>query len=133
MPGRRRGDKYFEQVLARLVGCTKPAEDKAYLRVVLAKLCYRINPVFGAAGEKDDAVRGCLQIRRRGRKSVFERARSASPIGVNVPMTSMQATAAANPATKLEPLSTAHKAAIALIKTRAFVGAANSQNILETL
>jgi hypothetical protein len=47
-------------------------------------------------------------------------------------MTNMQAAAAANPAAKFEPLSTAHKVAIALIKTRAFVGAANSQNILET-
>jgi hypothetical protein len=44
----------------------------------------------------------------------------------------MQAAAAVNRAANFEPLSTAQKAAIAPIKTRAFVGAANSQNILET-
>jgi hypothetical protein len=59
-------------------------------------------------------------------------ARSARPIGVNVPMTSPQADAAANQAEHFDRRSTAQKAAIAPIKTRAFVGAANSQNILET-
>jgi hypothetical protein len=57
---------------------------------------------------------------------------SAAPIGVNVPTTSPQATAAANQVTRFELRSTARKAAIALIKTRAFVGAAVSQKTLET-
>jgi hypothetical protein len=56
---------------------------------------------------------------------------SAIPIGVNVPMTSPQATVAANQATQFGLRSTAQKATIALIKTRAFVGAAISQNTLE--
>jgi hypothetical protein len=47
-------------------------------------------------------------------------------------MTSPQADAAANQAEHFDRRSTAQKAAIAPIKTRAFVGAANSQNILET-
>ena len=57
---------------------------------------------------------------------------SATPIGVNAPMTSPQAAAAASQAAQFDLRSTAQKAAIALIKTRAFVGAANSQNTLET-
>jgi hypothetical protein len=51
---------------------------------------------------------------------------------VNVPITNPQATAATKQATKFGLRSTAQKAAIALIKTRAFVGAAISQNTLET-
>jgi hypothetical protein len=47
-------------------------------------------------------------------------------------MTSPQATAAANQVTQCGLRSPAHKAAIALIKTRTFVGAAISQKILET-
>jgi hypothetical protein len=46
-------------------------------------------------------------------------------------MTSPQATAAANQATQFGLCRTAQKAAIALIKTRAFVGAAIRQNTLE--
>jgi hypothetical protein len=57
---------------------------------------------------------------------------SARPIGVNVPINSPQATADANQATIFGLRSTAQKAAIALIKISAFVGAAISQNILET-
>jgi hypothetical protein len=56
----------------------------------------------------------------------------AVPIGVNAPMTSPQATAAANQATKFGLLGTAQKAAVALIKTSAFVGATISQSTLET-
>jgi len=52
---------------------------------------------------------------------------SATPIGVKP-----QATAAANQATGFGLRSTAQKAAIAPIKTRAFVGAAINQNTLET-
>jgi hypothetical protein len=47
-------------------------------------------------------------------------------------MTSPQATVAANQATKFGLCSTAQQAAIALIKTKAFVGAAIIQNTLET-
>jgi hypothetical protein len=57
---------------------------------------------------------------------------SATPIGVNVTMTSPQAAAAANQVTQFDLRRTAQKAAIALIKTSAFVGAAISQNTLET-
>src|SRR5690348_739736 len=57
---------------------------------------------------------------------------SAIPIGVNVPMTSPQVTAAANHATHFGLRSAAQEAAIAPIKTRAFVGASISQNTLET-
>jgi hypothetical protein len=47
-------------------------------------------------------------------------------------MTSPQAAAAANQAAHFELHSTAQRAAVALIKTRALVGAAISQNALET-
>ena len=57
---------------------------------------------------------------------------SARPTGVNAPMASPQAVAAASQAAQFELPSTAQRAAIALIKTRALVGAANSQNTLET-
>ena len=57
---------------------------------------------------------------------------SARPIGVNVPMTSPHATAAADQVAQFDLRSTAQKAAIALIKIKAFVGAAISQNALET-
>ena len=56
---------------------------------------------------------------------------SATPIGVNAAMTSPQAAAAANQAAHVDPCSTAQKAAIAVIKIRALVGAAISQNTLE--
>jgi hypothetical protein len=57
---------------------------------------------------------------------------SATPIGVNAPMISPQAAAAANQAAHFELPSTNQRAAIALIRTRALVGAAISQNTLET-
>src|SRR5436309_3421372 len=57
---------------------------------------------------------------------------SAIPIGVNAPMISPQAAAAANQTAYFELPSNAQKAAIPLIRTRAFVGAAISQNTLET-
>jgi hypothetical protein len=47
-------------------------------------------------------------------------------------MTNRKATAAANQVGQFDLRSTAQKAAIALIKTKAFVGAAISQNTLET-
>jgi len=47
-------------------------------------------------------------------------------------MTSPQAAAAANQATRFGLRRAAQKAAIALIKTSAFIGAAISQNTLET-
>jgi len=47
-------------------------------------------------------------------------------------MTSPQVTTAANQAAQFDPRSAAQKAATAPIKTRAFVGAAISQNTLET-
>jgi hypothetical protein len=47
-------------------------------------------------------------------------------------MNSTQAAAAASQAAHFELPSTAQRAAIALIKTSALVGAANSQNTLET-
>jgi hypothetical protein len=57
---------------------------------------------------------------------------SAAPIGVNAPMTSPQAAVAANRAANFELPNTAQRAAIALIRTKALVGAAISQNALET-
>jgi hypothetical protein len=51
---------------------------------------------------------------------------------VNAPITSPQAVAAASQAAHFERASTAQRAAIAQIKTKAFVGAAMSQNTLET-
>ena len=57
---------------------------------------------------------------------------SAKPIGVNVPITSPQATAAADQVTQFRLRTTIQEPTIALIKTRAFVGAAMSQNTLET-
>jgi hypothetical protein len=56
---------------------------------------------------------------------------SATLIGVNAAMTSALAAAVANQAADVDPCSTAQKDAIALIKTRALVGAAISQNHLE--
>jgi hypothetical protein len=56
---------------------------------------------------------------------------SATPIGVNAPIANPQAAAAANQTTWVGLRSANHKAAIALIKTRAFVGAAINQNTLE--
>ena len=56
---------------------------------------------------------------------------SARPIGVNAAMTSPQAAAAASQAAPFELPSNAQRAAHALIKTRALVGAANSQNSLD--
>ena len=55
----------------------------------------------------------------------------ATPIGVNAAMASPQAAAAANHAAYVGPCSTAQQAAIAVIETRALVGAAISQNSLE--
>ncbi|MGA9891897.1 MAG: hypothetical protein WBQ55_05915, partial [Xanthobacteraceae bacterium] len=57
--------------------------------------------------------------------------KSARPIGVNAPMTSPQAAAAASQAAQLELPSTAQRPALALIKMRALVGAANSHNTLD--
>jgi hypothetical protein len=51
---------------------------------------------------------------------------------VNIPITSPQAAAAANQATRFGLRSPTQQAAIALIKTKAFVGAVISQNTLET-
>jgi hypothetical protein len=48
-------------------------------------------------------------------------------------MTSPQAAAAANQAAHFDLPNTAQRAALALIRTRALVGAANSQNTLETV
>ena len=47
-------------------------------------------------------------------------------------MTSPQAAAAASQAAHIELPSTAQRPVLALIKTRALVGAANSQNTLDT-
>ena len=57
---------------------------------------------------------------------------SARPIGVKAPMSSPQAAAAASQAAHIELPSTAQRPVLALIKTRALVGAANSQNTLDT-
>lgn len=57
---------------------------------------------------------------------------SARPIGVNAPTTNPQAAAAAaKQAAQFDLFSTAQRAALALIETKALVGAANSQNTLE--
>jgi hypothetical protein len=56
---------------------------------------------------------------------------SPTPIGVNAAMTSPLAAAAANQAADVDPCSTAQKKAIALINTRARVGAAIRQKHLE--
>ena len=50
---------------------------------------------------------------------------------MNAPMTSPQAAAAASQAAQFELPSTAQRAALAPIKTKALVGAANSQNTLD--
>jgi hypothetical protein len=57
---------------------------------------------------------------------------TARPIGVNAPMTSPQAAAAASQAAHLELPSTAQRVALPLIGIRALVGAPKSQNTLET-
>ena len=57
---------------------------------------------------------------------------STRPIGVKAPMTSPQVAAAASQAAHIELPSTAQRPVLALIKTRALVGAANSQNTLDT-
>jgi hypothetical protein len=46
-------------------------------------------------------------------------------------MSSPQAIVAPNQVTQFRPRNSAQRAAIALIKIKTFVGAANSQNILE--
>jgi len=69
-----------------------------------------------------------------GRENGNRRSRgtaSARPIRVNAPMISPQAAAAASQAAPCELPNTAHRAELALIKTKALVGAANNQNALD--
>ena len=56
---------------------------------------------------------------------------SAIPIGVNAPMTNTQVAAAASQAAHFELPSTAQSVVVPVIKIKALVGAASSQNALD--
>ena len=103
-------------------------------RIIASNLCRSLSVVkfrifLSRSARENGAIRqGACEADRSNANLYSSGIVSAAPIGVNVPMTNPRATAAANQVTRVGLRSAAQKAVIALIKIRAFVSAAISQN-----
>ena len=138
-------DPFFISIIARIVSISVPQNNKKWRivllllkslarRIIASNLCRSLSVVkfrifLSRSARENGAIRqGACEADRSNANLYSSGIVSAAPIGVNVPMTNPRATAAANQVTRVGLRSAAQKAVIALIKIRAFVSAAISQN-----